>query len=94
MEFHKNISQGLRQTEDGHYKKRLPLNPDHLTLPCSKKLVAARVKTTTRRLQNTGGLDDYNKVMKEQIEERILERVPTKLSREKVHLYLTSSYYW
>ena len=84
-QFHKNFSQGLMQTEDGYYETRLPWKPDHLTLPCNKELAAARLKSTTRRLQNIGRIDEYNEVMKEQIEEGILERVPPKPTGEKVH---------
>ena len=67
--------QGLMQTR----------KPDHLTFPCNKELAAARLKSTTRRLQNIGRIDEYNEVMKEQIEEGILERVPPKPTGEKVH---------
>ena len=85
VQFHKNFAQDAMRTKSGYYETKLPWKPDHLKLPCNKELATARLRSTTRRLQNIGKLNDYNEVMEEQIQEGILEQIPPKPSGEQEH---------
>ena len=84
-QFHEDFSEHLRQTKDGSYTTRLPWKLDHPVLPENRDLAEARLKTTTRRLEKMGRLEEYHQIMQEQIEKGILEPVPSQPSGENVH---------
>lgn len=83
--FHEDFSEHLHQTEGGFYETQLPWKPDHPKLPVNRELTAARLRSTTRRLEKVGKLAEYHMVMEEQLQERILEPVPLKPTGEVVH---------
>ena len=84
-EFHEDFIEHLHQTENGFYQTNLPWRPDHPTLPVNRELAVARLRSTTKRLEKLGKLDEYHSVMEEQLREGILEPVPPKQTGEVVH---------
>jgi hypothetical protein len=84
-EFHEDFIEHLRRTEKGFYQTNLPWRPDHPTLPVNRELAVARLRSTTRRLEKLGELDEYHSVMEEQLREGILEPMPPKQTGEEVH---------
>ena len=84
-EFHEDFTQHLLKKEGGYYETRLPWKADHPDLPRNKELAMARLRSTTRRLEMTGKLEDYHDVMQEHIQEGIIEKIPQKPSGETVH---------
>ena len=59
----------------GHYKTKLPWKPDHAQIASHKYTAKARLESTTKKLDRMGKLEEYNEVMKEQLETGILKRV-------------------
>ncbi|XP_028413677.1 uncharacterized protein LOC114536534 [Dendronephthya gigantea] len=84
-EFHENFIKHLHQTDKGFYETDLPWRPDHPMLPANRALTVARLRSTTRRLEKLGKLDEYHSVMEGQLREGILEPVPPKPTGEVVH---------
>ena len=84
-EFHEDFTQHLLKKEGGYYETKLPWKADHPDLPRNKELAMARLRSTTRRLEMTGKLEDYHDVMQEHIQEGIIEKIPQKPSGETVH---------
>ena len=76
-ELHQDFTEHLRQTEEGYYITRLHWKLDHPVLPKNQNLAEARLRTTTRRLEKIGKLQEYHQVMQQQIEKVILELVST-----------------
>ena len=54
-------------------------------LPSNKELALARLRLTTRKLEKMGKLEEYNKVMQDQIDEGILEEVPEQQTGDIIH---------
>ena len=54
-------------------------------LPSNKELALARLRRTTRKLEKMGKLEEYNKVMQDQIDEGILEEVPEQQTGDIIH---------
>ena len=84
-EFHENFQKKVKRLSDGTYMTRLPWKEDIVQLPANKELAVARLYNTTRRLEKLQKLEEYEEVMKDQIKEGILEKVPEKPSGEIVH---------
>ena len=54
-------------------------------LPSNKEQALARLRRTTRKLEKMGKLEEYNKVMQDQIDEGILEEVPEQQTGDIIH---------
>ena len=54
-------------------------------LPSNKELALARLRSTTRKLEKMGKLEEYNKIMQDQIDEGILEEVPEQQTGDIIH---------
>ena len=83
--IHEDFLQQLRRTSSGYYETKLPWKEDHVPLPANKSLAAARLGSTTRKLEKTGKLQEYDQFMREQIESGIMEPVPPRPTGEVVH---------
>ena len=83
--IHKDFLQQLTKTPARYYETRLPWKEDHVPLPANKNLAAARLMSTTRKLENTGNLQEYDQVMREQISNGIMGPVPAQPTGEFVH---------
>lgn len=83
--IHEDFLQQLTKTPARYYETRLPWKEDHVPLPANKNLAAARLSSTTRKLDNKGKLQEYDQIMREQIYNGIMEPVPTQPTGEVVH---------
>ena len=54
-------------------------------LPSNKEQALARLRRTTRKLEKMGKLEEYNKVMQDQVDEGILEEVPEQQTGDIIH---------
>ena len=84
-EFHCDFMERLESLPDGTYITRLPWKESAGSLPTNKVLASARLANTVRRLQNLGKLEEYDEIMREQLDKGIIERVPDKPTGEIVH---------
>ena len=84
-EFHENYKKNVKRLNDGTYMTRLPWKEDIVQLPANKELAVARLYNTTKRLEKSRKLEEYEEAMKDQTKEGILEKVPKKPSGEIVH---------
>ena len=69
----------------GHYETKLPWKPDHAQIASHKYTAKARLESTTKKLDRMGKLEEYNEVMKEQLETGILKRVQNEPNGKKIH---------
>ena len=83
--IHEDFLQQLTKTSSGYYETKLPWKEDHVPLPANKSLSAARLSSTTRKLEKTGKLEEYDQIKREQITNRIMEPVPARPTGEVVH---------
>ena len=83
--IHKDFLQQLTKTPARYYETRLPWKEDHVPLPANKNLAAARLISTRRKLENTGKLQEYDQIMREQISNGIMGPVPAQPMGEFVH---------
>ena len=83
--LHEDFIQQLNKTPAGYYETKLPWKEDHVPLPVNKNLSAARLVSTTRKLEKTGMLEEYHQIMQEQMAKGILEPVPNHPTGEVVH---------
>ena len=73
--------------KDGHYSTRLPWRATIASnLPDNKAQALQRLGSTTRKLEKLGKLQDYDKIMREQLAEGMLEEAPTIATGSVVHV--------
>ena len=65
---HEAFLQQLKRTESGRFETRLPWKDDHVPLPTHKNLCKSRLLSTTRKLERMGRLEEYDEIMRNQIE--------------------------
>ena len=65
-----------------------------MPLPVNKNLSAARLVSTTRKLEKTGRLEEYHQIMQEQMAKGILEPVPNHPTGEVVHYIPHQAVIW
>ena len=83
--IHGDFLQQLHKTQGGFYETRLPWKEDHVPLPDNKNLSVARLNSPIRKLKRMGKLEDYDRIMQEQMATGILEPVPPYQMGEVVH---------
>ena len=81
--IHEDFLQQLTRTLSGYYETKLPWK-----LPAKKNLAAARLGSTTRKLEKTGKLQEYDQIVREQIESGIMKPVPPRPTGEVEHYIL------
>ena len=84
-EIHEDFIQQLNKTPAGYYETKLPWKEDHVPLTTNKSLSASRLISTTRKLEKTGKLQEYDQIMQEQIADGIIEPIPEHPTGEVVH---------
>ena len=83
--IHKDFLHQLTKTPARYYETRLPWKEDHVLLLAYKNLAAARLLSTTRKLENIVKLQEYDQIMREQISNGIMGPVPALPRGEFVH---------
>ena len=83
--FHEEFKEKLQKSKDGYYTTRLPWKNDMKELPWNKELALAPLRSTTRKLEKMGKLEECNKIMQDQIDEGILEEVPEQQTGDIIH---------
>ena len=84
-EFHKDFMDRLQQFGDGTYITHLLRKEDASSLQTNKVLAMARLRSTTSKLEKLGRLVEYLSIMKEQLQEGILEPIPEQPTGEIIH---------
>ena len=72
---HPTFKDHIKYCEKGYYETVLPWKLDHSPFPSNKQLTKAQLLATTNRLEKIGKLDQYHKVMLDQINTGILEPI-------------------
>ncbi|CAB4021652.1 Hypothetical predicted protein, partial [Paramuricea clavata] len=65
-----------RNADEGWYETRLPWKGDHPPLPSYRNGSIRRLHTQVRKLRKMGKLEDYDAIIREQLNEGIVERAP------------------
>ncbi|BET01447.1 Retrotransposon protein [Nesidiocoris tenuis] len=71
-----NFLKTVKILDNGRYEVCLPWLPGHRPLGRSFHLAMNRLNATYRRLQSSGLLSDYDGVLKEWLEDGVIERMP------------------
>ena len=81
-EFRDNIA----KKQDGRYSVRLPWRKGNYFLPDNRQLSENRLRSQFKKLKKTPGiLEAYDKVICQQIEENIVEPVPSEPDGKRIH---------
>ena len=84
-EFHSEFMDKLERLPDGTYMTGLPWKESAGFLPTDKALASARLRSTVRRLEKLGKIEEYHQIMKDQLDQGIIEKVPDTPTGEVVH---------
>ena len=67
----------LTRSPDGWYETTLPWKANHPDLPTNEKGSLKRLQTLSRRLQKEGLTEQYDAIIREQLEHGVIEKTPT-----------------
>ena len=76
---------------DGHHQNKLPCKPDHTKLNSNQGISKARLESTTRKLKKMGRLEEYDRIIQEQLNSGTLQFVPKGATSRKYSLHTSSS---
>ena len=82
---HQTFKDQIKYYGKGYYGTALPWKLDHSPLPSNKQLTNAQLLATIKRFQKMQKLDQYHKVMLDQISTCILQPIPDQLSGSQMH---------
>ena len=76
----------LTRSPEGWYETALPWKGNHPPLPNNKEGSMHRLDSLLRKLQRTNMLSQYDAVIREQLEEGVVERAPTEATGKEFYL--------
>ena len=76
----------LTRSPEGWYETALPWKGNHPPLPNNKEGSMYRLNSLLRKLQRTNMLSQYDAVIREQLEEGVVERAPTEATGKEFYL--------
>ena len=76
----------LRRSPNGWYEARLPWKGDHPPLPSNESGSLKRLGNLVQRLKKTGGLDEYNAIIHDQLREGIVEEADMPASGKEFYI--------
>ena len=76
----------LRRSPNGWYEARLPWKGDHPPLPSNESGSLKRLGNLVQRLKKTGGLDEYNAIIHDQLCEGIVEEADMPASGKEFYI--------
>ena len=82
---HQTFKDLIKHCKKGYCETGPPWKPGHSSLHSNKQLSKARLLATTKRLGKLGKLQQYHKIMMDQINTGILKPIPDQLSGNQVH---------
>ena len=83
QEFREQLS---RNPEEGWYEAALPWKGDHPPLVNYLNGSLRRLQTQVRKLRKTGKIGEYDKIIREQLEEGIVERAPKEVNGREFYM--------
>ena len=82
---HQTFKDLSKHCKKGYCETAPPWKPGHSSLHSNKQLSKARLLATTKRLGKLGKLQQYHKIMMDEINTGILEPIPDQLSGNQEH---------
>ena len=76
----------LTRSSDGRYETALPWKGDHPPLPNNQNGSLLRLNSLLRKLRRTDMLAQYDAVIREQLEEGVVERAPSEAMGKELYL--------
>ena len=73
---HSEFKEQLRRSPEGWYETGLPWRSNHPVLPSNKTGSLHRLNGLTKKLQRDGLTEQYDNIIREQVEAEIVERAP------------------
>ena len=83
---HEEFKEQLQRSPEGWYETGLPWRSNHPTLKSNKTGSLRRLQSLTRKLQRDGHMEQYDKVIREQWEEGIIEKAAEMTSNQEFYL--------
>ncbi len=75
-EVFEEFKEQLQRSKDGWYQTGLTWKGDHPPLPTGKDVSLRRLSTLVRKLEKSGTIDHYDEIIREQLDQGIIERAP------------------
>ena len=76
----------LKRSPEGWYETGFPWKGDHPPLPTNKSGSMRRLESLVKRLKKAGKLDDYDAIIKEQLQEGIIEEAPLAATGQEFYI--------
>ncbi|XP_028413530.1 uncharacterized protein LOC114536366 [Dendronephthya gigantea] len=76
----------LTRSEEGWYKTSLPWKPGHQPLLSNRDGSICRLNSLLRKLKRTDMLEEYDAVIREQIDQGIVEKAPSEVTGKEFYL--------
>jgi hypothetical protein len=73
-EVFEEFKEQLQRSKDGWYQTGLPWKGDHPALPTGKDVSLHRLNTLVRKLEKSGTINDYDAIIREQLDQGVIER--------------------
>ena len=76
----------LKRSPEGWYETGFQWKGDHPPLPTNKSGSMRRLESLVKRLKKAGKLDDYDAIIKEQLQEGIIEEAPLAATGQEFYI--------
>ena len=85
-EVFEEFKEQLQRSKDGWYQTGLPLKGDHPALPTGKDVSLHRLNTLVRKLEKSETINDYDAIIREQLDQGVIERAPDTVVGEECYI--------
>ncbi len=83
---HSEFKEQLQRPVEGWYETGLPWRSNHPHLPSNEIGSLRRLSNLTRKLKRNGHMEEYDAVIRTQLEEGIVEEVPKTTSNKEFYI--------
>ena len=85
-EVFEEFKEQLQRSKDGWYQTGLPWKGDHPALPTGKDVSLHRLNTLVRKLEKSGTINNYDAIIREQLDQGVIERAPDTVVGEECYI--------
>ncbi len=85
-EVFEEFKEQLQRSKDGWYQTGLTWKGEHPPLPTGKDVSLRRLNTLVRKLEKSGTINHYDEIIREQLDQGIIERAPDKVVGKECYI--------
>lgn len=83
---HAEFKEQLQRSSEGWYETGLPWRGNHPELPTNKQGILRRLSSLTRKLQRSNLTDEYDAIIREQLQDNIVEVAPEEIAGKEFYI--------